>query len=308
MDPVRAIAELGGGARAVDILRRGVTWPELRAAVATGRVLRPALGTYVTPLLDRERTAAAALRGHVGCVSACGWWGVKSVRPPDALHLVFPTNRGVAHERIRPFGMLGVHREADYACDGLVECLDTAVDHAARCTRPIEQLVLVESAMKLGKLDPLAPSAFACGSDRRRAWLLQLAAPTSQSVPESVAKAVLDAAGFRPRAQDPHDGVGHVDLGVGVRHGVEVDGWDTHGTKEAFAEDRRRDREMAARKKWPLRYTYADVMRDPRAFGLDVSRVIGVPVDVRFDKRMQWLMGMPPGHLNRRVAWSPPGA
>ncbi|MGC4175434.1 hypothetical protein [Demequina sp.] len=159
----------------------------------------------------------------------------------------------------------------------------------------------------MGQLDPFAVGSFVTGDSRRLEWLRRAASKMSHSVPESVAYAALDAAGFGPVRQAPHDGVGHIDLGVGEHHCVEVDGWDTHGNKVAFAEDRRRDRELAALKKWPLRYTYAEVMTDPRAFGRDVSRIIGVPVAAMYDKRMDWLLALPNGHLNRRTGWRPTG-
>jgi hypothetical protein len=122
-----------------------------------------------------------------------------------------------------------------------------------------------------------------------------MATRLADSPPETVARAVLDAAGLHPVAQEEHDGVGHIDLGVGGRHGIEIDGWDPHSTREAFAEDRRRDREMAAHGKWSLRFTYWGVMRDPRAFALDVARITGLSVDARFDSRMAWLMAVPRG-------------
>jgi hypothetical protein len=307
VDPLVALVELGGGAHSDALFRMGVSWSDLRAAVGVGQVLRPSTGTYVLPQLDRARVAAAIVRGQLGCVSACQWWGVKSVAGPDAIHLVVPRDRHVKRARWGPLGVLGVHREVEHGGEGLIESLDLAVDHAARCTRPIEQLVIVESAMKQGKLDPNAAYEFRTGDAGRLAWLRRMASRSSHSVPESVARAVLDAAGLKPRPQDPHDGVGHIDLGIGSKHCVEIDGWDTHGNKVAFAEDRRRDRELAALKKWPLRYTYPDVMTDPRAFGLDVARVIGVQVSAKFDERMRWLMAVPAGHLNRRTGWRPPG-
>ena len=46
---------------------------------------------------------------------------------------------------------------------------------------------------------------------------------------------------------------------------VEVDGWETHGTREAFEDDRARDRAMVARGLRVLRFTWNDVARNSAA-------------------------------------------
>ena len=305
MDPRRVLRELGGAARADAILSHGVSWPALRSAHAAGIVVRPAWGTYALPHVEPGVSVAAALRGQLGCLSACAWWGLKSVSKPDSIHVVVPADRNVESKRLRQLGLIGVHRDSTYTEQRLVESVEAAVDHAARCTTPIEQLVLVDSALRQGRLDPMGLDALSRGTVYRRRWLRRLATSIADSPPESVARAVLDAAGLRPRVQELHDRVGRIDLGVGVRHGIEVDGYETHSSRDAFAEDRRRDREMAAQGKWSLRFTYWDVMKDPRAFGLEVARIIGFAVDARFDKRMSWLMAVPAGNVRRRARWSP---
>ncbi|WP_296393184.1 DUF559 domain-containing protein [Williamsia sp.] len=55
-------------------------------------------------------------------------------------------------------------------------------------------------------------------------------------------------------------GVGWVDLLVGERLIVEVDGEQFHTGLEKFAEDRRRDREAVRRGYLPVRFTYPDVV------------------------------------------------
>lgn len=307
MDAVMALIAAGGAARAGDLLRAGVRLSSLRTAVGAGTVSRAAYGTYCVPGADRAVVAAAALRGQAGRVSACAFWGAKFVSEPRSVHIVVPANRNIDPSRLQKLGLRGVHREAVVGSEGLVEPIELAADHAARCTRPIEQLVIVNSAMRSGILDPLAPDEFQIGTLQRLEWLRRMVGRGSQSVPESVALAVLDAAGLRPQSQVHNDNVGHVDLGVGDFHGIEIDGWETHGTKGAFAEDRRRDRELAARRRWVLRYTYAEVMADPYAWGLDVARVLGLPVAARYDARMRWLMALPSRHLNGTHGWRPAG-
>jgi very-short-patch-repair endonuclease len=48
-----------------------------------------------------------------------------------------------------------------------------------------------------------------------------------------------------------------------VRLAVEVDGWETHGTREAFQDDRERDAVMVALRWRVLRFTWNDVVNRP---------------------------------------------
>jgi len=49
------------------------------------------------------------------------------------------------------------------------------------------------------------------------------------------------------------------------------------------------------------------VMADPYSWGLDVARVLGLPVAARYDARMRWLMALPSRHLNGTHGWRPAG-
>ena len=119
------------------------------------------------------------------------------------------------------------------------------------------------------------------------------------SVSETVARASLQAAGLRPRVQEPRPGVGAVDLAVGTRFLIEIDGFEEHSKWGQFTKDRRRDREVSAVRDWTLRYTYWDVVEDPRWFVYDVSRIVRIPVQKWFEARMVWLTTTPATALNR---------
>lgn len=278
----------------------GVSWPTLRTAVARGRVVRPVRGTYALPRTPHPLTAAAALRGQVACLSACAHWGLRMLARPRAAHVAVPNNRSLAASRVAGLGLECVHHGTLDNQERRVEPVAAAIDHAAWCATPLEQLVLIDGALNKRMVDPVFPPQLATGAPARVAWLLENICAQSQSVPETVARAVLAAAGLDPQVQVRHEDVGTVDFSVGTRHSIEIDGWEHHGTREAFAEDRRRDREMAAKRKWTLRYTYAGVIRDPRAFGLDVARVVGRSVSARFDTRMAWMLTRPATAFTRR--------
>ncbi|WP_062318471.1 endonuclease domain-containing protein [Demequina maris] len=65
-----------------------------------------------------------------------------------------------------------------------------------------------------------------------------------------------------------------MDLLVGGRVAVELDGRDYHSDPRAFREDRRRDRALIAAGFIPLRFTYADVVYAPETVIADVTRAV----------------------------------
>jgi very-short-patch-repair endonuclease len=73
---------------------------------------------------------------------------------------------------------------------------------------------------------------------------------------------------------------------------VEFDGWKTHGTREAFARDRSRDRELFPLGWTVLRYTWDDVVRDPEVVVDQLVR--------SFESRARSLPRAPIGRTRRR--------
>ena len=158
---------------------------------------------------------------------------------------------------------------------------------------------MVDAALEGRLIRPSALRQFRCGPQDRRAWLANSANGGAMSVSETVARASLQAAGLRPRVQEPRPGVGAVDLAVGTRFLIEIDGFEEHSKWGQFTKDRRRDREVSAVRDWTLRYTYWDVVEDPRWFVYDVSRIVRIPVQKWFEARMVWLTTTPATALNR---------
>jgi very-short-patch-repair endonuclease len=69
-------------------------------------------------------------------------------------------------------------------------------------------------------------------------------------------------------------GVGHVDLLIGDRLVIEVDGRETHGTDEGFTTDRARDLVLFRDDLKCLRLTYAQVMHEwPAVEPIILSRI-----------------------------------
>ncbi|GAA0998470.1 hypothetical protein GCM10009563_22630 [Subtercola frigoramans] len=97
--------------------------------------------------------------------------------------------------------------------------------------------------------------------DRYRRAIAQ-ADPLSQSGLETLVRLRLRSRGIGVTSQKHHAGVGHVDLLVGDRLVIEVDGRETHDTEEGFATDRHRDLILFRDDMRNLRLTYAQVMHD----------------------------------------------
>jgi hypothetical protein len=300
VDPTNALRLLGGAGRRNELLDCGVPLWELIAAVEGGGVRRPVRGTYALPGTHYPRVAAAALRGRVACLSACDAWGLLLLRRPVVPHILVPLNRHIKDERLAKLRLPGVHRSDDPDERRLLEPIDEAIDHVGWCTSPLEQLVIIDSALHRRRIDPVFPPVLTKGPGDRREWLLRLATGLCASVSETVAHATLTAAGFAPRIQVEREHVGRVDIEVGERHVIEVDSWKYHGTRAAFVEDRRRDREIVAAGDFPVRFPYADVVDDPLQFGLEVARITGMRISPLFQRRVAWMLARPVGHLNVR--------
>ena len=56
---------------------------------------------------------------------------------------------------------------------------------------------------------------------------------------------------------------------------VETDGFEHHGTREAFERDRARDADLQARGYRVLRFTHRQVVSEPRKVAKSVRRMLG---------------------------------
>lgn len=92
--------------------------------------------------------------------------------------------------------------------------------------------------------------------------LLALADGAAQSGLETKVRLGLRSRRVKVRSQVWISGLGRVDLLVGDRLIIEVDGYQTHGSPARFQEDRRRDREAALQGYLVLRFTYWDICYD----------------------------------------------
>lgn len=96
----------------------------------------------------------------------------------------------------------------------------------------------------------------------------------SRSVIETLARLALEDSGLEPRAGVVIDGVGEVDLLVAGWIVIECDGFAYHSGRQAYRNDRFRDRSLAARGYVVLRFTWEEIVNRPQCVVEAVRRVL----------------------------------
>lgn len=216
-----------GVARAKHFAAAGISSFQLNAALANGTIARVARGVYAIPGADPQLVAIRSLPAEPACVSAAHFGGLWVLEVPKQPHVALP------HSRSYP-GFV-CHRSA-----APPTLLDTVVQ-GLRCLPELEGLALAESAVVLKGLPLSALRQRLSGrSDARERRIAAEIVPQSQSVIECMARFLLRRAGFHVESQVNIPGMGHLDLMVDGRLGVETDGAGFHMDRASFEEDRRR--------------------------------------------------------------------
>ncbi|OMH23385.1 hypothetical protein BKD30_12775 [Tersicoccus phoenicis] len=240
-----------------------VRWSELRDAGATraavdrwvrhGDLVRVDRGLLALPTADPVVVDLRQRGGRIACVTLAHQMGLWKWRDPSMPHV------GVSRGLRLPDCV--VHRTSgDYElADALLSC--------CRCLPEIEALVLIESAVVLGRVSlPGLRRRFAGARPSWASRVLDQVHPESGSMIETLARCLLRRAGFTVQCQVRIDGVGHLDLMVEGTVGVEVDGAQFHSDRRAYREDRRRWNLLTRQGVPVLRVTYEMVVHDPEAF------------------------------------------
>ena len=266
MDLPTEIVRRGGLARTRELLRAGATSHQLTRAVRVGHVVRVRQGWYGMPDADGILEAAVRVGGRATCVTAVaahGLWAFAS----STIHVRVPAH----HSRLR--------RPDDALRRRTVD--DDVVVHWRRGGTGTRHLMGVEDALRdmIGCQKPerivaAADSALRAGHITFARWTrlietaplhlrrqLRRVDPASGSIVESILRFRLEVLGFVPASQVSIPGVGRVDFLLGRRLVIEVDGWETHGSRDAFEEDRRRDAELVRRGYVVLRFSARRVLR-----------------------------------------------
>lgn len=277
MDLVARLVAHGGAARAVDVAPTGAARRRLAALVQAGEVLRRG-HCYHLPGCDEAVVAARAVGGALTCISAAQVHGF-ALLAATGPHVAVAVRRTVDHP-----GTV-IHREAPALLTADAHPLmpdgppvvrpAEALARLLRCQEPLVAIAAVDSALNRRATTAAEIASLLIGPGSARAHrTLGECDGRSQSVLESVARVVLRRDGLRVEPNVRIDGVGFVDLLVEDHVVVELDGFDYHGDRRAFRDDRRRDRALVAQGYVVLRFTWDDVVRDPDAVRRAVLAVL----------------------------------
>ncbi len=263
----RHISQLGGFAATHELYALGWTRSSLRNAVASCAAVRVRQGWYCSPDADPDEVAAFRVGGRLGCVSAAAAHGLW-VKRTRKLHVEVEVNScrhrspSDRHTRLRKSNepvVLHWHGSGSgrpSARVSVIECLRSM----AFCQSPELVVAAADSALRLGRISLVQWTALISELPRRLRRLLAQVDARSESITESLTRFRLQQLGIGARPQVKISGVGRVDLLIGSRLVVEVDGWQYHSNPDQFEADRRRDARLSARGYRVLRFSYRQVM------------------------------------------------
>jgi very-short-patch-repair endonuclease len=234
--------------------RRGVRRSEVERALLSGDLLRVRRGWYATAAADPSIVAAVRAGGRLTCVSLLGRCGVW-VMDDATVHVRVPKGRSVQR---RPDIRLHWTQEP-LALEEVLDAPDDALDCAVHCLDLAQAVAVADSAVNVGLLTMTAAERRLSRSPRGRR-ILEHWDPRAESGLETLMRLALRAARLRVRSQVRIGGIGRVDLLVGDRLVMELDGAAWHGGVADFERDRARDRALMARGCLIMRASYRQVM------------------------------------------------
>lgn len=236
----------------------------IERALRDGSLIRVRPGWYADRSTDADVITAARCGGSVSCGSALRRHGVWTASRRE-LHVRVDADRHVL--RRGPV----VHRHAGDCRDG-VDTVITALRVASHCLPADELVCAFDSALHAGLVTRSALLAELDGSRGRQA--LARSDGRSESGIETLARLRLRARRIRLRIQVPIEGIGRVDMVVGDRLVIELDGDAWHSSAEQREADRRRDSALVALGYLVIRAGYRRVMDDWSGFEAEVLRIV----------------------------------
>lgn len=227
---------------------------DIRHAVDAGMLVRLRRGWYATADTHPSVAAATRVGGRLTCLEVLkvhGAW----ILPEPALHV--RVSSGIA---VRPHRGVRIHWSPERLTPGL-DGIEEALDSAMGCG-DLRSLVVAIDSLANHRLIPRARLRALLHATARGRRVLALHDPAAESGIETLVRLALRRHRIRARSQVTIPGVGRVGFLIGDRLVIEADGFEWHGSREAFERDRDRDRELVRRGFVVIRLSYARVMGD----------------------------------------------
>lgn len=252
--------------------RAGFSASDLTAAVRQASLIRVRRGWYATEVAPSDVVRAVRVGGALTASSSARLhdiWLLEDellhVRvPPSASRLRSPDDVSVVLDR-EEHRVCVHYRPTQLArarADGLVrDGLAASIAEMFRCAGTVPAMIALESALNR---DLLSMQSIELIRQLTPAWAhrpLALASPDSDSGLETIARLLLHRLHVRVRTQVRIAGVRRVDLLVGDRLILELDGRSFH-SGEDFERDRAQDLELALRGYLVVRLSYRMVTAD----------------------------------------------
>ena len=264
-----AIRNAGGVCSITQLRERGIERDEIVAAFATGTIQRIRRGWYSTPGANGDVVRAVRVGGVATATTVLrthGIWMPRAVESRSTLHV--RVGRGASRLRAPDLVEGTLHpldRKRDLVClhhrdhplpASAFDPLPLALAEMLRCAEPADAIAMLDSALSKVILQPGDVNALRDLTMPSRRWIIDRSDPGSESGIETRVRTLLRSRRIRHRSQVRIAGVGWVDLLVGDRLVLEVDGSQYHSGDDEFEQDRRRDFELAIRGYLVIRLSY----------------------------------------------------
>ncbi len=260
-----------------ELLRLGVTPPQLRTAIAHGTVVRAARGIYLCAHADRDQRDAAAAHGRISCLSALRranvWAGIDR-----SLHLQLPGHATGTRPVLDRGGQRIRYHWAQPRFPGtterswLVSPME-AVWQAIHCLDEENAIACLESAVHEGFLTIAQVRQLCAQAPVRLAGGIRELEFTSGSGMETIVRRRLRHVGYSVVAQVKVAGIGDEDLVVEDCVAIETDGEKWHGP-DRFHADRIRDLKTEALGRRSIRLTQDQVLYEWETTLAAIARVV----------------------------------
>ncbi|SDZ27301.1 type IV toxin-antitoxin system AbiEi family antitoxin domain-containing protein [Herbiconiux ginsengi] len=263
MDILEFTARNGGVVSLRHLHAAGFSSPDVSRTVSRGSLHRVVRGWVAVDGAPPLALRAIRAGGRVSCLDvlrAHRIWSVNDRLPHVRVGRHSGHSPSAADGR-RSKTPIVVHRSlrSQPLGDRAVDPLPVALAHAVLCQPWMDAVASLDSAMNRGYLsfvqvaellDPLPASS-------RR--LLDLIDPTCESGLETKARLSLKAVNIPYRTQVEIPMAGRVDILIGDRLVLELDGWEWHSDKVDFERDRRKDLALHSLQYQVLRLSHAQV-------------------------------------------------
>jgi very-short-patch-repair endonuclease len=253
----------------------GFTDGAIRKWVAAGLIVVPRRGVVALPWIPAPLLIAARLGARVACTSAAkqrGLWVIDD----GCLHLAVPENHVGISEAGLPVRLHWTSRQLDEAGD--LVALESGLDmlrHIANCQPADLAVTVFDAALNKGLVSYAELAELASVNGGRFAYVVALASPLAESGLESLTRVRLHWEGIACREQVVIDG--HpVDLLIGDRLIVQLDGKQHLEDPVQLARDRLQDRRLRRMGYTVLRFGYADVLYRWEEVRAEVLRYVAI--------------------------------